>query len=176
MRGRIAIVLFVVVLGGGGWWLVHSSPPRVAVGMPAPDFTATDLTTGKTVSLRDRYKGEVTLVNIWATYCDPCKWEIPAMDSLYHTLGPRGLHIAAVSVDIVSPTVVKKFAADYHMSFDVLHDGSGAIEETYQTTGVPESFLIDKSGHIVRIAQRAVRWNSPENQRIIEELLAAPAS
>lgn len=98
------------------------------------------------------------------------------MDSLYRSLASRGFRIAAVSIDKGSPTSVKKFAAQYGISFDVLHDPSGAIQEIYQTSGVPESFLVDKTGNIVRIAQMAAPWNSPENHRIIEHLLAAPAS
>jgi cytochrome c biogenesis protein CcmG/thiol:disulfide interchange protein DsbE len=171
--------VFLVALaavGGVAWWLIRSAPARVEVGMVAPDFTATDLATGKVVSLRASYRGTVTLVNIWATWCDPCRQEIPAMDSLYRSLASRGFRIAAVSIDKGSPAPVKKFAAQYGISFDVLHDPSGAIQEIYQTSGVPESFLVDKTGNIVRIAQMAAPWNSPENHRIIEHLLAAPAS
>jgi cytochrome c biogenesis protein CcmG, thiol:disulfide interchange protein DsbE len=98
------------------------------------------------------------------------------MDSLYHALSGRGFRIAAVSVDRAPPDVVRKFVRDFHISFDVLYDPSGDIEQRYQTTGVPESFLVDKTGHLVRIAQMAAPWNSPENHRIIEHLLAAPAS
>lgn len=98
------------------------------------------------------------------------------MDSLYRALGTRGFRIAAVSIDRAPADVVQRFARDLRISFDVLYDPSGLIEQRYQTTGVPESFLVDKSGHIVRIAQMAAPWNSPENHRIIEQLLDAPAS
>ena len=98
------------------------------------------------------------------------------MDSLYRALGPRGFRIAAVSVDERSLADVRKFVAAHHIAFDVLNDATGRIKEIYQTTGVPESFLIDRSGRIVRIAQMAAPWNSPENHRIIEHLLTAPAS
>ena len=177
MRNSLKVILLaVVVLGGGAWWLIHSAPARVEVGTRAPDFTATDLSTGKPVTLRAKYHGSVTLVNVWATYCIPCREEMPAMDSLYHALSGRGFRIAAVSVDRAPADVVRKFARDYHISFDVLYDPTGDTEQRYQTTGVPESFLVDKSGQIVRIAQRAAPWNSPENHRLIEQLLDAPAN
>ncbi len=172
-RGAAAIV---VALSVGAWWLIRTAPPRVDVGALAPDFTATNLATGQVVSLHTAYRDKVTLVNIWATYCVPCKQEIPAMDSLYRALGTRGFRIAAVSIDRAPADVVQRFARDLRISFDVLYDPSGLIEQRYQTTGVPESFLVDKSGHIVRIAQMAAPWNSPENHRIIEQLLDAPAS
>jgi cytochrome c biogenesis protein CcmG, thiol:disulfide interchange protein DsbE len=171
-----AAVVVVAALAVGAWLLIHSAPPRVDVGSLAPDFTATDIRTGRQVSLRRDYRGTVTLVNVWATYCIPCRQEMPAMDSLFHDLGPRGFRIAAVSVDPTSVDVVRKFVADHHISFDVLHDPQQNIQPIYQTTGVPESFLVDRTGHIIRIAQLAAPWNSPENHRIIEQLLAAPAS
>jgi len=166
----------VVGLSGLAWALVRSAPPRVEVGTLAPDFNATNLATNKKVTLGAEYRGTVTLVNIWATYCIPCREEMPAMDSLYQSLRGRGFRIAAVSVDRAPPEVVLKFARDFNISFDVLYDPTGDIEQRYQTTGVPESFLVDRNGRIVRIAQMAAPWNSPENHRIIEHLLAAPAS
>lgn len=161
-----------------GLWLFSgcSGVTPIAVGQPAPDFTATDLATGKPMSFGADYKGKVTLVNIWATWCEPCKQEVPAMDSLYRDLASRGFKIAAVSIDRGGVDVVKQFAKDYHMSFDVLHDPSGAIEQIYQTTGVPESFLVGRDGRIVRIMLRGYTWNSAASRRIVEELLATPAS
>lgn len=170
------VLATVVALAGVVWLLIRSAPPRVEVGTMAPDFTATDMRSGKRVTLHDGYRGGVTLVNVWATYCIPCKQEMPAMDSLYQAYRDRGFRIAAVSVDRAPPEVVKQFVRDYHITFDVLHDPTGDIEQRYQTTGVPESFLVDRTGHIVRIAQMAAPWNSPENHRIVEHLLAAPAS
>ena len=98
------------------------------------------------------------------------------MDSLFQALGPRGFRIAAVSIDRGGEEVVKAFAKEYNISFDVLHDPSGDIERVFQTTGVPESFLIDRDGKIVRIMLRGYTWNSPASRRVIEELLATPAS
>lgn len=176
MQRQWGIVLgAVALLGAGAFALIEHAPPRVEVGARAPDFSATDLANSRVVSLRDRYRGHVTLVNIWRTDCEPCKQEIPAMDSLYRDLRDRGFRIAAVSVDPGPDQGVRQFAGAFHISFDVLHDRDNRVGELYQTTGVPESFLVDKSGHIVRIAQQAAPWNSPENHRIVEELLGAPA-
>jgi len=177
MRNRLLFLAMLFVVITAAVLLVRRPTPlRVEVGRIAPDFTATDLRTGKQVSLYRDYKGTVTLVNVWATWCGPCRQEMPAMDSLYQALGPRGFRIAAVSIDTAAADVVKKFAADFHLTFDVLHDPLGIIEGIYHTTGYPESFLVDRTGHIIRIAQLATPWNSAENRRIIEDLLAAPAS
>ena len=178
MRRQWLLVLGIVVgLGVGAWALVRfAGEVAIGVGQPAPNFTAKNLTTAQRVSFDSSYRGDVTLVNIWATWCEPCKEEIPAMDSLYRAFGPKGFRIAAVSIDRGGEAVVKKFANDYHISFDVLHDPSGAIEQIFQTTGVPESFLVGRDGRIVRIMLRGYTWNSPASRRVIEELLATPAS
>lgn len=176
MRSRLAFPLVVLaVMAGATWLVIRPAPRRIAVGNMAPDFSATNLRSGKPVSLYGEYRGQVTLVNVWATWCGPCRQEMPAMDSLYRELGPRGFRIAAVSIDTAPVAVVQKFITDYRITFDVLHDPKGTIDAIYQTTGYPESFLVDRTGHIIRIAQLAAPWNSRENHRIIEELLAATA-
>ncbi len=148
----------------------------VEVGSVAPDFTATDLASNEPVSFTEAYAGQVTLVNIWATWCEPCKEEIPALQELYERMGPRGLRIAAVSIDQAGPEVVREFMAGFGVTFDVLHDPVGAIQQTYRTTGVPESFLVARDGRIMRIVYGDHPWASDANQRIIEQLLDAPES
>lgn len=143
----------------------------IGVGSTAPDFTAVSLATGTEVSFREAYRGQVTLVNIWATWCEPCKKEIPALDTLYRTLKDRGFRIAAVSIDTQDSTVVRQFLDQFGVAFDVLHDPARQIESIYQTTGVPESFLVDRHGVIVRIVYGDHPWASPSNRRIIEQLL-----
>lgn len=179
MSGRhriITVLVAAAILGGAAWLLIRSAPPRVDIGSTAPDFSAINVATGKPVTLHAAYGHTVTLVNIWGTWCGPCVGEMPAMDSLYRSLSARGFRIAAVSVDEPGLDEVRKFVALHQISFDVLNDPTGRIKDIYQTTGVPESFLIDRTGHIVRIAQLAAPWNSAENHRIIEQLLSAPTS
>lgn len=143
----------------------------IGIGSEAPDFTAVSLASGQPVSFMEEYRGDVTLVNIWATWCGPCKEEIPALDTLYRALKDRGFRIAAVSIDTQDSTGVRSFLDEFGVAFDVLHDQTRSIERIYQTTGVPESFLIDRDGKIVRIVHGDHPWASPSNRRIIEELL-----
>lgn len=149
----------------------------IGVGSDAPDFTAVALATGQPVSFDAEYAGTVTLVNIWATWCEPCKEEIPALDTLYRSLRDRGFRIAAVSIDVADSSVVREFIEQFDVAFDVLHDPARRIEQLYQTTGVPESFLVDRDGRITRIVYGDHPWASPSNRRIIEQLLdGGPAS
>ncbi len=164
----------VAGLAIGAFALVKFGPQiaGVEVGAHAPDFRAVDLKHGDTVSLYQKYRGNVTLVNIWATYCIPCRTEMPAMEAVYQRLGPKGFRIAAVSIDDGSPDDVRAFGREYKLTFDLLQDAKGDIKQSYLITGIPESFLLDKDGVIVRKVIQAHPWNSPENQRIIEQLLA----
>jgi peroxiredoxin len=172
------IVIGVVVAGllAGAVALAKYGPDvqRVEVGARAPDFRAVDLATGDSVSLREHYRGAVTLVNIWATWCVPCRVEMPAMEKVYQSLAPRGFRIAAVSIDEGSPEDVQAFARELGLSFDILQDRSTKVQQIYQTTGVPESFLLNRDGVIVKRVIGAQDWGSAVNRALIERLLNEP--
>ncbi len=172
--GTVVLGLFL-----GGAALVWYTPDieQVAVGARAPNYRVMDLATGDTVALREHYKGHVTLVNIWATWCVPCRVEMPAMQRLYDSLASRGFRIAAVSIDQEGPEVVRDFAATLKLTFDLLQDRKGEIQQAYQTTGVPESFLLDTTGIIMKRVIGAHDWTSPVNVSLIHRLLGdAPAT
>jgi cytochrome c biogenesis protein CcmG/thiol:disulfide interchange protein DsbE len=168
----VGIVVAALVLGAAAiTWVAPSE--GVEINREAPDFQVMDLATRDTVSLKD-YRGSVTLVNVWATWCVPCRDEMPSMQTLYDSLGSRGFRIAAISIDEGSPEDVVAFAQKLGLTFDILHDRSGTIERLYQTTGVPESFLLDRRGILVKRVIGAHDWSSPANRRTVERLLAQP--
>ncbi|HEV8265156.1 MAG TPA: TlpA disulfide reductase family protein [Gemmatimonadales bacterium] len=145
----------------------------IEVGSTAPGFHATDLRTGRPATLAD-YRGKVVLVNIWATWCPPCRVEMPSMERLQRKLAGTDFRIVAVSVDKeVGPNEVLAFANGLGLSFDLLHDPAGTIQETYQTTGVPESFIIDRDGVIVKKVIGPVEWDGPVHETLIRRLLDA---
>jgi len=172
----LAVLSVVAGLVLGAAALVKFGPQieGVHVGKRAPDFTAVNLATGDSVRLRAEYADQVTLVNIWATWCIPCRTEMPAMERLYQLYGPKGFRIAAVSIDEGGIEDVRAFAKEYGLTFDILHDVTGEIQRAYQTTGVPESFLLDKDGVIVKRVY-VHEWDTPANQRVIAELMGLPA-
>jgi cytochrome c biogenesis protein CcmG/thiol:disulfide interchange protein DsbE len=172
----IAVTAIVASLAvAAGVMTLYAPRDRVEVGAPAPDFRAIDLASMDSVSLR-RYRGAVTLLNVWATWCVPCKVEMPAMEKLYRDLGPQGFKIAAVSVDQGPPEEVQAFGQELGLSFDLLQDRSARIQQTYQTTGVPESFLLNRDGIVVKRVIGAHDWSSPVNRALIERLLDQPSS
>jgi len=172
----LAVLTIVGGLGLGAAALVKFGPQieGVNVGKRAPDFAAVNLATGDSVSLKKEYANQVTLVNIWATWCIPCRTEMPAMERLYQVYGPKGFRIAAVSIDEGGIEDVRAFVKEYALTFDVLHDATGEIQREYQTTGVPESFLLDKDGIIVKRVFTH-EWDTPVNKRLIAELMGLPA-
>ncbi|MGH7634603.1 MAG: TlpA disulfide reductase family protein, partial [Gemmatimonadaceae bacterium] len=144
--------LFVLVAGGvlfAATRILGDELFPVSVGSRAPDFTAqTVAAPALTRSLRD-YRGQVVLLNIWATWCAPCRIEMPGIETLQRALGPDGLKIVAVSIDDPgNEQAIRDFARQYGLSFEILHDETGAIKTRYQTTGVPETFIIGRDGVI----------------------------
>jgi len=167
----VLVIVAGLVLGAAA--LVKFGPhiEGVEVGKRAPDYAAVRLGSSDTVTIHREAEGKVTLVNIWATWCIPCRTEMPALEQLYHDLGPKGLRIVAVSIDEGAAKDVQDFVKEMGLTFEVLHDQSGGIQRVYQTTGVPESFLLDKNGIIVKKVIGEHPWSSPSNQRIVAELL-----
>jgi cytochrome c biogenesis protein CcmG, thiol:disulfide interchange protein DsbE len=159
----------------------------LAIGAEAPKFSAvpvpesgatTPIPASAAKSIED-YKGNVVLLNIWATYCIPCRTEMPSMQRLHEQLAGKGLSIVAVSVDAPGlEATIRAFADEYKLTFDILYDEPQRIQKQYQTTGVPETFIIDRSGRIRRRIigfNPADDWTSAANIAFIERLLAEPA-
>jgi peroxiredoxin len=169
----LMVGVIVAGLGLGGAALVWFGPhiEGVDVGKRAPDYKAALITTGDSVSIHEAARGRVTLVNIWATWCIPCRAEMPAIEQMWRQLGPQGLRIISVSIDDGDVKEVRSFANELGLTFEILHDRSGDIQKVYQTTGVPESFLLDKQGIIVKKVIGEHPWSSVSNQRLVAELL-----
>jgi cytochrome c biogenesis protein CcmG, thiol:disulfide interchange protein DsbE len=169
----MTVLAIVALLASGTVWLIRAGRgiQLVEVGSRSPDWKATDLKTGKPVSFAEKYRGKVVLVNLWGTFCVPCRKEMPAMEKLYRELGPKGFAIAAVSVDQGDTQVVLDFAKEYELTFDILHDADGTVQQAFQTVMFPESFLVGKDGQVVKKAIGEHPWSSEANRRIVAQLL-----
>ena len=168
----IIVMAIVILLQGKDSFLNLSNKPRVKPGLPAPNFTFPGLD-GKMVSLTD-FKGKVVFVNIWATWCPPCREEMPSMEKLYQELKGENFEILAVSIDTLGAKVVAPFMKEYKLSFPALLDPEGTIQNLYGTTGVPESFIIGKEGNIEEIIIGPMDWSTPEVVRFFRNLLRKP--
>ena len=168
--GVLAVLAVIAVVAMRG----SSELFPVGVGTSAPGFKAVDVVTGDTVTL-DRYRGQVVVLNVWATWCEPCRVEMPAMERLAAELGPRGLKVVAVSVDVGERSGVSEYRRDYGLTFDVLQDRTRAIERAYQTSAVPESFIVNRHGVIVKKIIGPYDWDSAAAEGLVKRLLAEPA-
>ena len=129
------------------------SPPKapsngkVEIGALAPNYSATSLA-GDTVSLVGQ-RGKVVLLNVWATWCHPCRTEIPELRALHERYRDRGLSLVGVSVDAAgTDTEIRAFMNEFKMTYDVWRDPDDRISAQFLLVGVPGTFLIDKGGVI----------------------------
>lgn len=144
----------------------------VALGKPAPAFTARTLDATPVVRTLDDYRGQVVLLNIWATWCGPCRVEMPSMQRLHDEFGAQGLKIVAVTIDEAgNEEGIREFAKEYGLTFEILHDPAGDIQRAYQTNGVPETLVIGRDGTIRKKVVGAANWSSDANRALVRALI-----
>jgi cytochrome c biogenesis protein CcmG, thiol:disulfide interchange protein DsbE len=142
----------------------------VEVGSRAPDLVATDLS-GQRVSMEE-LRGSVVLLNVWATWCPPCRAEMPSMQRLYERFRDDEFHIVAVSIDTEgSQAAVRQFTDSLGLEFSIWKDPRGLVQRVYRTTGVPESYLVDRDGRVVKKVIGATEWDSPAHVELVQRLL-----
>ena len=165
--------LFPVSVGGQAPDF-KATPLLEPVYPSAPDaiFTSREVDAAATKTLAD-YKGDVVLLNIWATWCAPCRAEMPSIERLHREFGPRGLKIVAVSVDDPGQQkAVRDFARELGLTFEILQDPTHDIQKIYQTTGVPETFVLGRDGVIRKKIIGATDWSSQGTRALVAQLLA----
>ena len=153
---------------------------QVDAGTAAPAFRAMPLVnfgsgvaTAKSIA---DYRGHVVILNIWATWCNPCRAEMPSLEHLYEELGPSGLKIVAVSID--NPGMeqpIRDFVREMGLRFEILYDATGKISAAYQTTGAPETFVVGKDGVIRKRVIGATDWNAEPEKALLRQLLSEPS-
>lgn len=142
---------------------------RPDIGDPAPVFTLIDLT-GRPRALPD-YHGNVVLLNFWATWCGPCRVEMPSMEVLYQDLQPEGFEILAVSSDPEGSAVTRPFAESKRLTFPILHDPDYRVSGQYGVRTLPMSFVVNRRGTLTHRVFGARDWNAPEARTLIRGLL-----
>jgi len=124
-----------------------SFAPRLALASPAPDFTLQSLD-GKTMRLSD-FRGKAVLLNFWATWCGPCKIEMPWFVELQNQYAAQGFQIVGVAMDDASKEDISKFAKDMGVNYPILIGKESVGDEYGGVPALPESFLIGRDGKIV---------------------------
>jgi peroxiredoxin len=152
---------------------IPTEPPKSAESqledLPAPDFTLPDLN-GIEHAL-SAYKGKIVFLNIWATWCQPCKDEMPSMEKLYQRFKDKDFIMLAVSIDKDGKKSVEPFMKEYNLTFPALLDQEGITSKLYKTTGVPETFIIDKNGIIIHKVIGPRDWGKEAAFEVFENII-----
>jgi peroxiredoxin len=147
--GMFIFILFILFID---WmpsvWGMASRPPLV--GSPAPEFQLTNLS-GATQSL-EHYRGKVVLLNFWATWCQPCTKEMPAMQAAHTSLQDQGFVVLAIN-ELEDIKKVREHIIEHQHTFDVLLDPDNQVANMYGVVGLPVSVFIDKSGHVRKVVK-----------------------
>lgn len=144
---------------------VHRPPEA----LEAPDFTLPDVD-GRPVRLRE-LRGKLVFLNFWATWCPPCRLEMPSMERLYQTFKETAFAMLAMSIDRQGVEAVKPFMDELHLTFPALLDQKSEVARQYGLRGLPTTYLIDPEGWIIGAAVGGRDWDRPEAKALIAGLL-----
>lgn len=146
----------------------------VAAGKMATDFKLPGLD-GQTISLSS-LRGKVVFLNVWATWCPPCREEMPSIEALYEKFkGDKDFVVLAVSQDSDGRAPVASYVEKHGLKFDVLLDPENQVGEAYDVSGIPETFIIDQHGRIVAHHVGPYDWSNPEIRDALQELIQSKA-
>lgn len=143
---------------------------KLKTPVPAPNFTLKNMD-GESLSLSD-YRGKVVMLNFWASWCPPCRHEIPSMESVYQDLLKQGFVVLGIN-EFEDPDQVFSYMGRLSVfpSFPILFDREGKVSSLYGVKGMPTTFLIDKQGRVVYRAVGGRDFNHPAVRKLIHELL-----
>jgi cytochrome c biogenesis protein CcmG/thiol:disulfide interchange protein DsbE len=164
-RSIAVLVAVVAALGLLGYGLGTKGTADIAVGEPAPDKELETLDGSGGGSLAD-YRGSWVLLNFWASWCDPCRDEAPALERFHRARSDRGVVVLGVNLDDARDDA-RAFVEEFGLTYPQLRDGDGGERrDAYGMTGFPESFLIDPEGRIALIRR------GPVDERYLREAVA----
>jgi peroxiredoxin len=170
-----AFTLAILLLGAGWTWFSRvpasvasaGQIPSPREGFPAPDFTLETLG-GEAITL-SAYRGQVVIVNLWASWCGPCRAEMPALQNVYAAHRERGLEVLAVNSTFQdSESDAQAFALGFGLTFPVLLDRDGAVSQRYLLRALPSTFFVDRQGVI-----RSVVFGGPMTEAVIQTQIEA---
>lgn len=170
LRVMSCIVLALVIVGtpiGADLW---AADVQAEVGHLAPDFTLKTLE-GNTVRLSDFRGKKVVLINFWATWCPPCRLEMPTMQQIYTEYRDKGFEILAVNIEVDARKEISDFVKELRLTFPILLDPDMKITRKFHIIGLPVSVLIDRQG-VVRAKEIGYHdWTSRVSRKLVEGLL-----
>jgi peroxiredoxin len=172
----VMAVLFALLALGNVSPLAHADGVTLVAqrgvvkpGDAAPNFQLRDMN-GRVVALSD-LRGKVVLVNFWATWCGPCRVEMPAMERLYRAYDRKDFEILAVSTDAQGVAVTRPFQQENKLTFPILHDADFRVGLSYGARTLPMTFMVDRQGIVRHHIFGARDWEAPEAHQLVEMLM-----
>ena len=171
-RLTIAKWILVGVAAGGVVWLAvrPRAPQPVKMGESAPGFTLPQVPSGK-LSL-SQFKGQVVVLNFWATWCPPCVMETPSLEQFAREMKSDGVTVIGVSVD-KDGQALDKFIKLYHLSYPIVRDPSAGLAHRYGTYKLPETYIIGRDGHVAEKIISNTNWTDPRMIAFVKSLTGA---
>lgn len=160
-------ILIGAAAGGLVWVALRPRQGPVSMGDRAPGFTLPQLPSGR-LSL-SQFKGQVVVLNFWATWCPPCIEETPSLEQFATDMKSQGVTVIGVSVD-ENGQQLDKFIRMYHLSYPVARDPSAALANRYGTYKLPETYIIDRNGRVAEKIIGATNWTDPRMITFVKSL------
>ena len=176
MKWRVAIIVGLMAVGAGvyvAYWQASSGPfGRAASPKAIPELRFVDAT-GRPQTLAD-FRGKVVLLNVWATWCEPCREEMPTLDRLQARLGGDRFQVVALSVDQQGATIARKFYDEFAIKALSLYiDPTAKAAFVLNAPGLPVTLLIDRNGREIGRHLGAVKWDSPQVMERLQQAMTA---
>lgn len=168
---RLSVLhIIIALLGAVALFAAQPSPWEIEglIGKKAPDFALKDIN-NKPFNLSS-LRGKVVILNFWATWCPPCRAEMPSLNNLYREFRNKGLEVVAISTDRYS-SIIKDYISKNPIDFTVLIDTDNKVSRQFKVFSIPTTFLIDRNGIIIERYLGEENWASPEIKKKIKEAL-----
>ena len=170
MKHKTLILAVLVLCGAAVFFFLGSRSATVKKDDRAPSFEVRDAVTGQPLSssgLRDK----VIFLNFWASWCEPCKEEMPSIDALYREMAAHGNFVMVTVLYKDTPDNAFSYMNSKGYHFPVFLDPDGSVARAFGVTGVPETYIIDKSGVLVKRVIGGLDWSIPEEKSMIKAML-----
>ncbi len=175
--GHVFIVMIVTVFGvlmlfqAWGYLADGTTTPAMPMSsrtVVAPDFSLRDL--DGNIRPLTSFRGRVVLLSFWATWCTPCRTEMPMLEALFQAYKDLDFEVVAVASDVQGVEVVQPFVSQLHLSFTTLLDSTGQVTRLYGVTSLPTTYLLDREGRLVTVAIGSHDWANAEARALIMSL------
>jgi cytochrome c biogenesis protein CcmG/thiol:disulfide interchange protein DsbE len=164
----VKAAMLVVILGGAAYFALRQRQARpLAIGDRALDFSVPAFPSGS-LDLKD-YRGQIVVLNFWATWCPPCVEETPSLEQFAEKMRGRGVTVLSVSVD-ENQKALQDFIQKYHISYPVGRDPDQSLSSRYGTFLFPETYILDRRGLVAEKVANAIDWDDPRIQNFVLDL------